>query len=145
VDMSSGLFSFLGIGPQETRKDTIIVRQGNSQEVGQGETVSVNVHFEYLGLDHHCVEAYLDRAFGTVAVREIPCGEESIAGMAPPNTPVTLIVNGRKIATRADAQGRFSFRSPNIKPGAHTLVIGKAQQVLNYQGIPIRNLDLRGR
>src|SRR5262249_28840910 len=74
VDMSSGLFSFLSIGPQETRKDTVIVRQGSSQEISQGDTVSVNVHLEGLGLEHHCVEAYLDRAFGTVAVREIPCG-----------------------------------------------------------------------
>ena len=55
---------------------------------------------------------------------------------------ITLLVNGVPIITTTNAQGRFVFRSPCVRPGVHVLLVAGTQRTVRLGTEPQQNLVL---
>jgi hypothetical protein len=151
-EYSAGFLSFIGLGVTETKKLTAKVTASSSQEFHSSQKAEVGAHF-YAGPDEiYSVAVYYDRIFGTFAFKKVVSNPlEWVSGIArlangqpAAKQVVTLTIGGRKFSTRADAEGRYSFRASNITNGDGQIEVGNMRKTVRLQtGKPVRNLELR--
>jgi hypothetical protein len=67
------------------------------------------------------------------------------AGQPYPHALVRVKAGGRCYSTRADAQGRWAFHTPEIGAGEVTFVLGKMRKTVAYGGgtMPVLNCARR--
>jgi hypothetical protein len=151
TDVTAGLLSFLGIGPSSSSVTTVTTTFSISTQNTAGKTASDTVNLFAAPDEMYGVEIYYDLIFGTFAYRSVPVEQTAkVSGTvhnfmnAPvPNAQVTLVNNGRRYVTKADAHGRFAFHSASITPGHTVVSYGPVQTQVAFAGKPISNLALK--
>ena len=151
IDMKAGWLSFLGFGPERTGTNTISMSFSTSTQNTAGRTVTDTVDLFAGPTEIYSVEIYADVIFGTFAYRSVPvAATPKVTGTVQdslnkplPFAEVTLVNNGRRFVTRADAHGRFAFHSGSIAPGHTVISSGHAQTQLAFAGNPVGNLNLK--
>lgn len=151
TDMQAGWLSILGIGPSKTETDTIACSFSSAKQTSVTRTISDTVDLFAGPTEVYSMEIYVDVIFGTFAFRSVPIMPAAkLAGTVHdtfnrpmPNAEVTLVNNGKRFVTRADAQGRYAFHSASIAPGQTAISSGQAQVQLAFVGKPLASLDLK--
>lgn len=151
TDVTAGLLSFLGIGPSSSSDTTLTTTFSSSTQNTAGKTISDTVNLFAAPDEIYGVEIYYDSIFGTFAYRSVPVEQTAkVSGTvhnlmnAPvPNAQVTLVNNGRRYVTKADAHGRFAFHSASITPGHTVVSYGHVQSQVAFAGKPISNVILK--
>jgi hypothetical protein len=151
TDMQAGWLSIFGIGPSKTETDTVSCSFSSAKQTSVTRTISDTVDLFAGPTEVYSMEIYVDVIFGTFAFRSVPIVPAAkLAGTVHdtlnrpmPHAEVTLVNNGRRYITRADAQGRYAFHSTSIVPGNIAISSGQTQIQLAFAGKPLGNLDLK--
>jgi hypothetical protein len=149
--MQAGWLSILGIGPSKTETDTIACSFSSAKQTSVDHTISDTADL-FAGTDEiYSMEIYVDVIFGTFAFRKVPVAPAALLAGTVHNTfnrpvpyaEVTLVNNGRRYLTRANAQGRYAFHSTSIAAGQTAISSGAAQVQVAFAGKPLANLNLK--
>jgi hypothetical protein len=151
TDMQAGWLSFLGIGPAQSGTNTVTMSFSKSTQNTVGRTVTDTVDLFAGPNEIYAMEIYMDVIFGTFAYRTVPVvATAQLTGTVLDNfnkpvpfAEVTLVNNGRRFVTRANAQGNYAFHSASITPGNSTITYGQAQLQVAFAGKPLGNLNLK--
>jgi hypothetical protein len=151
IDMKAGWLSFLGFGPERTGVDTVTWNFNTSTQNTAGRTVTDTVDLFAGPTEIYSVEVYADVVFGTFAYRSVPIAATAkLTGTIHdslnkplPFAEVTLVNNGRRFVTRADAHGRYAFHSGSIAPGHTVISAGHTQTQVAFAGKPVGSLNLK--
>ncbi|MBI2686937.1 MAG: hypothetical protein HYX27_11530 [Acidobacteria bacterium] len=127
-----GLLHFLGLGVTgETSTETVVTHSSAVQNT-DSRTISNTLELAAGPTERYAVEVYCDVVFGTFAYRQAGSLSEPIlegeirraGGLAAGSQMITLINNGRKFTTKANAAGRYAFHAKSIRPGNSALAVG---------------------
>jgi hypothetical protein len=151
TDMQAGWLSFLGIGPSKTETDTVALSFSTATQNSVSRTITNTVDLFAGPTEIYSVEIYVDVIFGTFAYRSVPIpAAAKLAGTVHdslnkpmPFAEITVINNGRRFVTRANAHGRYAFHSAGITPGHTIISSGHAQAEVSFVGQPLGNLNLK--
>ncbi len=151
TDMQAGWLSFLGIGPSKSGTSTVTMSFSKSTQNTVGRTVTDTVDLFAGPNEIYAMEIYMDVIFGTFAYRSVPVvATAQLTGTVQdsfnkpiPFAEVTLVNNGRRFVTRANAQGNYAFHASSITPGNSSISYGQAQLQVAFAGKPIGNLNLK--
>jgi len=121
----AGFLSFLGLGVTEDLSETVVKHSSAVQSSSDTRKVSNTITLFARPDERYSVEVYCDVIFGTFAYRLAATSPtpllkgtaRSTDGKIAAGQIVTLINEGRKFTTRADAAGRYAFHATAIKTG----------------------------
>ena len=142
----AGWLSFLGLGLPQDLTTTATMTQSSTSQTTSTQTISNTIDLFAQPEEKYTVEIYCDVVFGTFAYRSVTSLVVPVlTGLAEANALVTLVNNGKKFTTQADATGKYAFYADTIAPGASQVSSGTVLKTiaLTTSGSTALTLDVR--
>lgn len=144
---TKGLLSFLGLGVTDDLTAETVVTHSSAVQKEDSRAISNSISLFAGPAERYSMEVFCDVIFGTFAYREAGSAADPVLdgtirggdGRAAAGELVTLINNGRRFTTRADAGGRYAFHAKTIRPGRAELAVrGITRQSLTLGAGPAK-------
>ncbi|MEZ4886310.1 MAG: hypothetical protein R3E32_16360 [Chitinophagales bacterium] len=144
TEFSKGFGSYIGIGVQENKTTTTsnVWAKSNSSNTSQTTSVGFSLNAEIDEI--YAIEVYFDKVFGTFATQKVGLNQNPVlvgvatdnSGKVLKNKIIELQSGGQTFVTSTDAEGKYTFRSQNIKSKSGVLKAAGISKTVNFQTNP---------
>jgi mannose/fructose/N-acetylgalactosamine-specific phosphotransferase system component IIB len=150
---SPGFLSCVGLGVTENKTLQTQISQSSSAQNSTSKTFSQEFIFNGNGEDdNYACEVYFDVVFGVFAFRDVTpmIKTTNLTGMAKdnsgkiiPNSIVIVKSENKQYQTLTNSKGQFKFFLSNLDPGHLQVSNNITKMNIEFQGKPIKNMELR--
>jgi len=139
---TAGYLSYISEDVPKDDENSVTTVHGSAAKSSVSQTVEVMVHYESISGQVIYIRSFYDTAFGTFGFVEFqPTADAQVTGevaddegVAASGQPITIDTGEGSTTVFTDEKGRFSFRSPLLGAGKHTLLAGGERLPIELAG-----------